>query len=756
MANKINVALTLETSGFQRSLQMAEKSLARFGRQMANAGETLTQSLTVPLGGLGVAAVKAFGDFERLENGLTAIMGSSEAAGAELERLRKVAEAPGLALPEVVKASASLQSVGFSADNARATIEQFGNAVARSAGNAETFDGVILALSQISAVGQVTQEDLNQIKERIPEFSRVMQQEFGVTTAEAIRELGISSEEFIARSVGALSKLERANGGISNAFANFKDNVTASLAVLGESIATNLNLEQVLTNLSNTLARIVNVFKNLSPAMQKTVVIFAAILAGIGPLLFIIGKLAGAWGIMLTGFRSLISIGPKIAAAWAFITGPVGLTIAAIAGVIAVLVILYKRFEVVRQVINGVGYGFIELGKAAKTVFGNILEGFQNIREGNFREAAKNLKDAFVGAQPFELGKSFVQGFAKGFEDNTDYLTPAIKKIQAETKKITSSIVGGTSFGAFEPTTGTGGGTVETPKIDTKAFLEQEKAISNITSNISKLAQTAKGPFGFVRAELSNITVLTPELNKQKDALLEYQKALLQVSNQAAIFGENPLEAQLGATETALKSALETFGPYSEAVRVLADEYDRLKVVIEENDEATLKAKERQMQYAEIAATLFDTLGSSLAASIGSLESFGKAAKRAFLDVFGTMINEIVLLQIRNFLASPAGAALGPIGGAIALGAGKAFGSVLKALFGTVKLAKGGLAFGPTLATVGDNPGARTDPEVIAPLSKLREYLDGGSGSMIAETRISGNDLLVLVRRAETRDGRIR
>ena len=333
-------------------------------------------------------------------------------------------------------------------------------------------------------------------------------------------------------------------------------------------------------------------------------------------------------------------------------------------------------------------------------------------------------------------------------------LTDATKQTQANLSKLLPGVEP-TVTGGATPTVPTAP-TLQIPQIDTKALLEQEKAISNITSNIAKLAQTAKGPFGFVRAELSNITVLTPELNKQKDALLEYQKALLQVSNQAAIFGENPLEAQLGATETALKSALETFGPYSEAVRVLADEYDRLKVVIEENDEATLKAKERQMQYAEIAATLFDTLGSSLAASIGSLESFGKAAKRAFLDVFGTIINEIVLLQIRNFLASPAGAALGPIGGAIALGAGKAFGSVLKALFGTVKLAKGGLAFGPTLATVGDNPGARTDPEVIAPLSKLREYLDGGSGSMIAETRISGNDLLVLVRRAETRDGRIR
>jgi hypothetical protein len=39
------------------------------------------------------------------------------------------------------------------------------------------------------------------------------------------------------------------------------------------------------------------------------------------------------------------------------------------------------------------------------------------------------------------------------------------------------------------------------------------------------------------------------------------------------------------------------------------------------------------------------------------------------------------------------------------------------------KLAKGGLAFGPTLAMVGDNKGAASDPEVIAPLSKLEAML---------------------------------
>ena len=43
------------------------------------------------------------------------------------------------------------------------------------------------------------------------------------------------------------------------------------------------------------------------------------------------------------------------------------------------------------------------------------------------------------------------------------------------------------------------------------------------------------------------------------------------------------------------------------------------------------------------------------------------------------------------------------------------------------KLAKGGLAYQPTLAMIGDNRNARTDPEVVAPLSKLQNMM-GGNG----------------------------
>lgn len=42
-------------------------------------------------------------------------------------------------------------------------------------------------------------------------------------------------------------------------------------------------------------------------------------------------------------------------------------------------------------------------------------------------------------------------------------------------------------------------------------------------------------------------------------------------------------------------------------------------------------------------------------------------------------------------------------------------------------LAEGGLAFGPTLAMIGDNPSASSDPEVVSPLSKLQNLMGFGA-----------------------------
>ena len=84
---------------------------------------------------------------------------------------------------------------------------------------------------------------------------------------------------------------------------------------------------------------------------------------------------------------------------------------------------------------------------------------------------------------------------------------------------------------------------------------------------------------------------------------------------------------------------------------------------------------------------------------------------------------------------------------AIAAGVGLvAAGAVIKGLQSRMEssppaLAQGGLAFGPTMAVVGDNRNAGVDPEVIAPLSKLQSMMGGSSVQVTG--RLSGRDILL-------------
>ena len=56
-------------------------------------------------------------------------------------------------------------------------------------------------------------------------------------------------------------------------------------------------------------------------------------------------------------------------------------------------------------------------------------------------------------------------------------------------------------------------------------------------------------------------------------------------------------------------------------------------------------------------------------------------------------------------------------------------------------LANGGLAYGPTTALIGDNRNARIDPEVIAPLSKLKDMMGGNVVEVVG--RIKGDDIFL-------------
>ena len=75
--------------------------------------------------------------------------------------------------------------------------------------------------------------------------------------------------------------------------------------------------------------------------------------------------------------------------------------------------------------------------------------------------------------------------------------------------------------------------------------------------------------------------------------------------------------------------------------------------------------------------------------------------------------------------------------------------------FSGIELARGGIVSGPTNALIGEYPGARSNPEVVAPLSKLKTML-GTSGAMQGEFVLRGQDLVVALQRAERNRNRFK
>jgi len=91
MANKsvglLTIAFGADLRGFDKAMKKAQRSIKKFGVSMQRTGQNLTRNLTIPLAGLGIAAIKMASDFEETDTKFKTVFSSIQ---REAEHTAKV------------------------------------------------------------------------------------------------------------------------------------------------------------------------------------------------------------------------------------------------------------------------------------------------------------------------------------------------------------------------------------------------------------------------------------------------------------------------------------------------------------------------------------------------------------------------------------------------------------------------------------------------------------------------------------------
>jgi len=178
-------------------------------------------------------------------------------------------------------------------------------------------------------------------------------------------------------------------------------------------------------------------------------------------------------------------------------------------------------------------------------------------------------------------------------------------------------------------------------------------------------------------------------------------------------------------------------------IEILKKQNEDLRYTMQDATKSQLEQLQAKKQLMENEAKIMEQSQSSLQsineAFLTSLASFLEAIGKGLFAAAAAKI------ALDNLAADPFTAL---IAGTAAIAAA-AF--VRSRINEGVAFADGGIVSGPTLGLVGEYPGASTNPEVIAPLDKLKSMIGGGmgEGGYIAETKVSGRDLALVLSRYE-------
>lgn len=749
----LKVNLIGNSTSLNTALASASSRLKTFGRSVKSIGSSLTTSLTLPLGIAAGASIKMALDFDKSMTKIKTLVGvASDEVDAMSGAVKRLAVDTGVSSNDAADALFFITSAGLRGSDALDVLEASAKASAIGLGEVKT-----VADAVTSAVNAYGVENLS------------AEQATDVLTA-AVRE-GKLEADSLAQSMGKVLP-------VSSQLGVRFDEVGAALAAMSR---TGTDAAMASTSLRGILSALLNPSKQANDELKK----FSLSAEGLREQLEEEGLLA-----VLKTLTERFGDNDEAA-------GKVFGNIRALTGV---LDLMGKNVESTENI-------FSNMTDTTNTL-NDAFEESENSIERKFNKAIRALQTSFT-----ELGKTLAISILPTFQKITGNLTILINKfnnLDKSTQNIILTLGGialvlgpalivlgslATAIGALiNPVTIAIAGiagigfAIDNLIMPLDAFLLKAKAtfdkINEYARQTGRLLLSALS-FGFGESidtilTETKLAILDINTRLQNDLgqldgrtvterIMEYFNGLKEQFNSlGAGIGTKLAEGVskgVQLTGSALQSAFENVGTVAMSATT---SWEKLNSQIEITN---AKIAEFDKKFAD---TVNNTSTQTMALQ-AVMNAFAMQIAKAFeggtvsVGQFAAQVVGIIgdlLIQLGTFAiigSNLMGEALIPIVGAAAGLAAIAVGAAMKGLAskfmseGVQPFAKGGIVSGPTLGLIGEYAGARHNPEVVAPLNKLKSMIgDRSSATMNGEFVVRGQDLVLALQRAERNRNRFK
>lgn len=422
----LSAKITGDATGFDRAIKDAEKSAGNFqktigdmGKKLSSAGKSLQSAgkkitmATTAFAGIAAIGVKYNATMETYATSFEVMTGSAEKAAEVVDELKDIAASTPFEMPELAETTQLLMNYGFTADDALDKMQMLGDI---SQGSAEKMNRIATAYGQMSSAGKVSLEDVKQMIEA--GFNPL--QEISESTGESMESLydrisagTISVDEITASMQRSTSEggryfqsMEKQSLTFSGQMSTLKDNVQGLLGNVTSGIFEKLaqdvlpKINEVLTTVNTAFEEggfqgVLDAIGEMSPALDGVITkiqsfstflqnlgispaAFAGIVAAIGPAITVVGTLVrGIGGIStaISGISTAVSGLGGIKGIFTALTGPVGLTVIAIMGLVAAFSYLMATNDGFREsVMTTISTIMSSLQPILQTLMGLLME----------------------------------------------------------------------------------------------------------------------------------------------------------------------------------------------------------------------------------------------------------------------------------------------------------------------------------------------------------------------------------------------